>query len=147
MVDVRTAIEIKAPLQQVAAYAMNQDNAPFWYVNIKSVDWKTPKPISVGSRFAFTAHFLGRKLAYVYEVVQLSDAVMVMRTADDPFLMETTYHFEKIDESTTRMILRNRGTPSGFSKLLSPFMGAMMRKANMKDLKKIKEILEHKHDQ
>jgi len=84
MGDVKTAIEIKAPLQQVAAYAMNQDNAPFWYVNIKSVDW-TPKPIAVGSRFAFTAHFLGRKLAYVYEVVQLSDTVMVMRTADGPF--------------------------------------------------------------
>jgi uncharacterized membrane protein len=147
MVDVKTAIEIKAPLQQVAAYAMNQDNAPSWYVNIKSVDWKTPKPVTVGSRFAFTAHFLGRKLTYEYEVVQLSDTVMVMRTADGPFPMETTYRFEKIDEGTTQMILRNRGTPSGFSKLLSPFIGAMMRKANIKDLKKIKRILEHKRDQ
>jgi hypothetical protein len=129
MVDVKTAIEIKAPLQQVAAYAMNQDNAPSWYVNIKSVDWKTPKPVTVGSRFAFT------------------DTAMVMRTADGPFPMETTYRFEKIDEGTTQMILRNRGTPSGFSKLLSPFIGAMMRKANIKDLKKIKRILEHKRDQ
>jgi uncharacterized membrane protein len=146
MVDVKTEITINASLQEVASYAMNPDNAPRWYVNIKSVEWKTPKPIRVGSEFAFKAHFLGRKLAYVYEVVQFSDTVMIMRTADGPFPMETTYQFEKITENTTRMILRNRGNPSGFSKLVSPFMAVMMRRANNKDLRKLKSILEHKQE-
>lgn len=145
MVDVVTSIVIEAPIRKVTAYAMDQDNAPEWYVNIKSVEWRTPKPMVLGSRFAFVAHFLGRELRYVYEVVKLSDTEMIMRTADGPFPMETTYRFEKIDENSTRMTLRNQGNPSGFSKLFAPFMSAMMKKANNKDLKSIKNIIEAQH--
>jgi hypothetical protein len=121
---------------------MNQDHAPEWYINIKSVEWQTPKPMVIGSKFAFVAHFLGRQLSYIYEVVELSDKSMVMRTADGPFPMETTYQFEEVNDHTTRMTLRNRGTPSGFSKLFAPFMAAMMRKANKKDLRALKAIVE-----
>ena len=105
----------------------------------------TRKPLTVGSRFAFVAHFLGRKLSYVYEVVELGDTKMVMKTADGPFPMETTYQFEKISGNATRMTLRNRGMPSGFSKLFAPFMATMMRRANMKDLKRIKQIIERRN--
>ena len=145
MVDVTTTIDIAAPIEQVTGYAMEQDHAPEWYVNIKSVQWVTRKPLTVGSRFAFVAHFLGRKLSYVYEVVELGDTKMVMKTADGPFPMETTYQFEKISGNATMMTLRNRGMPSGFSKLFAPFMATMMRRANMKDLKRIKQIIERRN--
>ncbi|MGZ4540410.1 MAG: SRPBCC family protein [Blastococcus sp.] len=60
---------------------------------------------------------------------------MVMRTAaDGPFPMETTYTWQPLDDGTTRMTLRNRGRPSGFSALAAPFMAAAMRRANTKDL-------------
>lgn len=143
MVDVLTSIEINRPAHEVSAYASNPDNATEWYENIKSVEWKTPKPLTVGSRVAFVAHFLGRKLAYTYEVTEMSDARFVMRTAEGPFPMETTYEWEKVDDNTTRMRLRNRGTPSGFSKLFAPFMSRMMRKANEKDLRALKAVLEN----
>ena len=124
---------------------MNQDNAPEWYANIKSIEWLTPKPMALSSRFAFVAHFLGRKLNYVYEVVELSEVHLVMRTADGPFPMETTYKFETLHDNSTRMTLRNRGVPSGFSKLFSPVMASMMRKANTKDLHLIKAIIERQN--
>ena len=142
MVDVITSINIAAPIDKVAAYAMDQEHAPEWYVNIKSVEWLTSGPLALGSKFAFVGYFLGRKLAYVYEVVKLTETELVMSTSDGPFPMETTYLFEKIDENTTTMTLRNRGTPSGFSKLFSPFMSSMMRSANKKDLQSIKRIIE-----
>lgn len=142
MVDVVTGIVIKKPIEIVSAYASNPDNAPEWYVNIKSVEWETTKPLSVGSRIAFVAHFMGRRLAYTYEVVEMLTNKFVMRTAQGPFPMETTYTWEAIDANTTRMTLRNKGNPSGFSKLFAPFMSMMMRRANNKDLFLLKQLLE-----
>lgn len=145
MVDVVSDILINKPINEVANYAINPDHAPEWYVNIHSAEWKTAKPLKIGSQIAFKAKFLGRDLAYVYEIVEyLPDEKLVMKTANGPFPMETIYIFKKIDNESTKMILRNRGVPSGFSKLFSPFMSSMMKKANMKDLKKIKRILESK---
>ena len=147
-VDVVTETTIDRPCAEVASYAGNPDNAPEWYVNIKSVEWKTTPLVGVGSRLAFTAQFLGRRLAYTYEIVELvPGARLVMRTAEGPFPMETTYTWTPAGETRTRMTLRNRGEPSGFGKLAAPFMAAAMRRANRKDLARLKAILEgHAND-
>ena len=144
-VDVLTETLIDRPLAEVAAYAASPDNAPEWYVNIESVEWKTPPPVAVGSRMAFVAHFLGRRLAYTYEIIDfVPDARLVMRTAEGPFPMETTYTWESAGEQSTRMTLRNRGEPSGFAKIAAPVMAAAMRRANRKDLARLKAILERR---
>lgn len=145
MVNVLTEIIINKPVDIVADYASNPENAPEWYVNIKSVEWMSPKDMVVGSQVAFVAHFLGRKLAYTYEFIEvIPNQKLVMRTAEGPFPMETTYTWTAIDNHTTRMTLQNKGIPSGFSKLFAPLMATMMRKANTKDLITIKKILENR---
>jgi uncharacterized membrane protein len=144
MVDVFTEIIINCPQEKVAEYTANPDHAPEWYVNIKSAEWKTEKPMRIGSKIAFNAEFLGKQLSYIYEIVEFNpNERLVMRTADGPFPMETTYTWEAIQGDVTRMTLRNTGIPSGFSKVMSPFMSIMMKKANQKDLKKVKKILEN----
>ncbi len=142
-VDVLTETLINRPCGEVAAYAGDPTNAPKWYVNIESVDWKTTPPVRVGSRMAFVARFLGRRLAYTYEVVDLVPGKrLVMRTAEGPFPMETTYTWEPAGGDVTRMTLRNRGEPRGFAKVGAPMMAAAMTRANRKDLLHLKALLE-----
>jgi hypothetical protein len=143
VVNVLAEVVIKRPLAEVAAYAADPDHAPAWYANIREVDWRTPKPLAVGTEIAFVAYFLGRRLAYTYRVEEwMPRRRLVMRTAQGPFPMETTYRWEELGPAETRMSLRNAGIPSGFSKLAAPFVAAAMRRENRKDLRRLKEILE-----
>jgi uncharacterized protein YndB with AHSA1/START domain len=142
-VDVVTEIEIRRPRVEVAAYASDPDNATRWYRNIERVEWRTPRPVAVGSKMAFVARFLGRRLAYTYEVREIVPGErFVMSTAEGPFPMETTYTWDDAPGGGTRMTLRNRGAPTGFSSLAAPFMAMAMRRANRQDLREIKRILE-----
>jgi uncharacterized membrane protein len=142
-VDVRTEIVIGRPAAVVAAYAADPSNAPAWYENITSVNWETGPPLQAGSRIAFTATFLGRRLAYTYEITDFSPGErLVMRTAQGPFAMETTYTWRAVDDRSTRMTLRNRGEPAGFSAFAAPLMATAMRRANRKDLRNLRAILE-----
>ncbi len=141
-VDVVTDIRIDRPVEDVARFAAEPSNVPKWYANIKSVEWRSPPIIAVGAKIAFIAHFLGRRLEYTYEIVEyVRNQRLVMRTADGPFPMETTYEWRP-DDGGTRMLLRNRGEPRGFSSLLAPFMAGAVRRANRKDLAALKAVLE-----
>jgi uncharacterized protein YndB with AHSA1/START domain len=170
-VDVTTEIVIARPRHEVAAFAVDPDRIALWYVNIRAIEWKTPPPLGVGTRLALAADFLRRRLEYVYEVVEprvergarvafvahflgkriaytyelhevVPNARLVMRTAEGPFPMETTYTWRDAAPGRTAMALRNRGTPAGFSRLLAPFLAMAVRRANRKDLALLKSILE-----
>jgi len=141
-VDVLTEIEIARPRADVAAYASDPANAPVWYENIESVEWRTPPPAAQGTRVAFVARFLGRRLAYTYEIAELvAGERLVMRTSEGPFPMETTYTWADAPDGT-RMTLRNRGEPAGFARVGAPMMARSMRRANRKDLEQLKRLLE-----
>jgi uncharacterized membrane protein len=143
VVDVRTEIEIDRPRSDVAEYASNPDNARTWYEHIKEVEWNSAKPLEVGSRIVFGAHFLGKRLDYVYEIKELEPGRrLVMATAEGPFPMETTYAWEDTADGGTMMFLRNRGQPRGFSRVTAVFLTRAMRKANTRDLERLKAALE-----
>jgi len=83
------------------------------------------------------------RLAYTYEVVDFAPGErLVMRTAQGPFPMETTYEWHAVDGARTLMRLRNRGEPSGFGRIAAPALAAAVRRNTTKDLARLKELLE-----
>jgi uncharacterized protein YndB with AHSA1/START domain len=143
MVDVSTERVIGRPRAEVAAYATDPRNAPEWYANIKSVDWRTAPPLTVGSEVAFIAQFMGRRLEYTYVVRELTPGErLAMSTEQGPFPMETTYEFADAAGGATQMTLRNRGEPTGFKRMAAPVMARAIRRANEQDLRRLASILE-----
>ncbi|MEM7750029.1 MAG: SRPBCC family protein [Pseudomonadota bacterium] len=143
-IDVTSEIVINKAIAEVADFAANPDNVPKWYVNIHNVEWQTEPLLQVGSRISFEAKFIGRQLAYAYEVVEHEPGSrLIMRAADGPFEMETTYIWTATSAVTTRMTLRNYGEPAGFFGILSPLLAFAMKRAMANDLKKLKAILEN----
>jgi uncharacterized membrane protein len=141
-VDVEVETVIDRPRDVVAAYAGDPSNAPEWYVNIQSVDWRTPPPVTVGSQLDFVAQFMGRRMSYTYEVAELVPGErLVMRTAEGSFPMETTYTWSDVPGGT-RMTLANRGELKGLARLATPVMERAVRRATTKDLARLKALLE-----
>jgi uncharacterized protein YndB with AHSA1/START domain len=141
-VDVQCETTIPRPREEVAAYAADPDRTTSWYANIDRVEWQTPRPLDMGSRLTFVARFLGRTLTYTYEIVELVPGErLVMRTAQGPFPMETTYTWTDAGPGATTMTLRNRGEPAGFAKLARPVMERAMRRAMTADLRRLRDLL------
>jgi Polyketide cyclase / dehydrase and lipid transport len=105
-VDVQTDIEIDRPRAVVAAYASDPDNATAWYKNIKSVEWKSPKPLAVGSRITFVARFLGRTLSYTSKL-------------GTSFPMNGSFNAPQKDHSLWKPE-GSRNPPTGFDQLEHP---------------------------
>jgi uncharacterized protein YndB with AHSA1/START domain len=133
---VQTETTIDAPIEDVASYAADPSNAPEWYENIVSAEWETPPPLQEGSRIAFAANWMDRRLEYTYEVVEfVPNERLVMRAAHSPFPMETIYTWQALGDATTRMTLSNRAPDD-------PEARRGMQRATEKDLEKLRSILE-----
>ncbi len=142
-VDVTTEVVVDRPADVVAAYTCDPRNAPEWYANIRSVQLLGEEPVVVGSRMRFVATFLGRRLEYTYEVVDLVPGErLVMSTSEGPFPMATEYGFTDAGFGRTIVTLRNHGEPSGFGSVAAPMMRRSMERANRKDLDALKALLE-----
>ncbi len=143
VVDVQVEIEIERPAPAVAAFAGDPSNAPVWYRRISTAEWETGPPVRIGSRVRFAARFLGRDLAYTYEIVELEpDRRLLMTTAQGPFPMTTEYTWTATAAGGTRMTLRNHGEPAGFSRVVAPVMSWSMRRAMNQDLQELKRQME-----
>ena len=142
-VDVEVHTTINRPRPDVAGYCCDPDHVTAWYANVKAVQWETDGPLTIGSRFRFTSQFLGRRLEYTYEVVELIAAErLVMRSDQSPFRMETTYTFQDAPDDATWMSVRNRGEPTAYAGLAPPILATAIRRATSNDLARLKAILE-----
>jgi len=142
-VDISSEIVIDRPRAEVAAFAGDPDNAPAWYEHVKRVVWRTRRPLAVGTQVGFLAESLGRQLEVIYAVTALVPGErLVMRSEEGRFPMETTYSWRDEPGGGTRMSLSNHAEPRGVGRLSASLLKRSMRRANAKDLSRLKHLLE-----
>jgi uncharacterized membrane protein len=141
-IDVTAQVEIARPRPEVAAYMTDPANDPAWIGGVREVRLVTPPPVAVGSRVARVASFLGRRVEYVNEIVELDPGrVLDMRSVKAPFPMRVTYSF---DDGGGATIVRNRvrGDPGGFFALFGPLLAPLVRRSVQGDLERLRAVLE-----
>ena len=144
MLEVTTKLVIAKPRERVAEFAAEPDNAPKWRSRVKSVTWKTERPVTVGSRIAFEAQNSGKKGGTVFEVTMFEPGhAMKMRSIGAPYPLELIYVWEEGETAgTTNCKVISRAKPEGLNKVISPFLKGQYKSDNLADLKKLKEIVE-----
>jgi uncharacterized membrane protein len=141
-VDVSAEVLIEWPRAEVAAFVMDPANDPVWIGGIRSARALEGWPIAVGSRVERTASFLGRRIDYVNEVVELEPGTTLhMRSVRSPFPMEITYSFADAPDGT-RAAIRVQGEATRFYRLAAPVLGAAVRRSVSGDLRRLKVLLE-----
>jgi uncharacterized membrane protein len=142
-VDIAEAVVIERPIATVSTFAADPANAARWRRNVDAATEETDPPTRLGSRFRFVATFFGRRLEYVYEIVEWEPSEQIaMRTADGPFPMQTVTSWRPVGDRVTHMVLRNQGAPTGLRRLVAPFVAITMRRAMRQDLDDLKRVLE-----
>jgi len=110
---------------------------------VESVEWKTKKSLRVGSRITFVGTLLGRRFTYTYEVTELVPLErLVMRTADGPFALETTYTCRTLRPDDANDAPEPGSADQPVLRLTARLMASAMRRTNGNDLARLKEILE-----
>lgn len=140
-VDVTAETTIRRPRDEVASFVMDADNDTKWIGGIKSVR-VLDAPVRQGSKVERVASFLGRKVHYVNEVVELVPAErLVMRSVKSPFPMRVTYVFSDAPGGTLASV-RVEGDASGFYKVAGPLMGTMVKRNITRDMASLRAHLE-----
>jgi hypothetical protein len=142
-VDVTVEKEIDRDRATVAGFVMDPANDTRWITALSSVRTLEPDgPVGVGTRVERVASFLGRRMEYVNEIVELTPGErLVMRSVKAPFPMQVTYELEEAPAGT-RMRIKAAGDAGGFYRIAAPLLGAAVRRGIEKDLSELKRVME-----
>jgi hypothetical protein len=142
-IDVTREIEIKKWAVEVAAFAAHPDNAPKWLAHIKSVDWKSPPPLRVGTRFVFNSSSFGRKIAMPFEVIKFAPGEqLIVRNAGNTFPKEIVCTWRPSDMGGTHMKMIQRGELTGLSRIFSVFSIRVLQRSATESLARLKTVIE-----
>jgi uncharacterized membrane protein len=141
-VDVTATAAIGRPREEVAAYLRDPANDTSWIGGLRSARLLTPGPVAVGSQVKRVASFLGRRVEYVNEIVELTGERLVMRSVRSPFPMRVTYGHRQATDGATEVSVRVEGDAGRYYALLAPLLGVAVRRSIARDLRTLKRVLE-----
>jgi uncharacterized protein YndB with AHSA1/START domain len=140
--DVRAAIEIARPPEDVAAYEFDPANDPEWIGGVRTAEQLTDGPIAVGARVRRRGGFLGRPIEWVMDIVDHVPARrLAMHEIRSPFPMDVTYELAPAPNGT-RASIRIQGQAGGVYAVLGPLTPLMVRRSLAADLRRLKRAVE-----
>jgi carbon monoxide dehydrogenase subunit G len=140
--DETAEIAIRREPADVAAYMFDPAHDPDWISGISEAESLGPPPIAVGSRVRRRAGFLGRRIDYVMEVVDLvPDRRLAMHAVEAPMPMDVTYEVEPAADGSVARV-RVQGDAGGLYRIAGPLIGAQVRRSISSDVERLKQILE-----
>lgn len=140
--NVSAETTIRGDRSEVARYALDPKNDPIWISGISEAEMITPPPLKVGSQVRRVAHFLGRRIDYVLEVVELDpNRRILMRSIKAPFPMEVSYQFDN-DAGGTRATIHVGGDAGVMYRVAGPILSRQVKSSLTKDLRNLKHIIE-----
>jgi uncharacterized membrane protein len=140
-VDVTATTTIDRPPEEVAAYLRDPANDTSWIGGLRSARLLTPEPVAVGSQVERVASFLGRRVHYVNEVVELTGDRLVMRSVRAPFPMRVTYGHRAAGGAATEVSVQVQGDAGSFYALAAPLLGLAVRRSITRDLRNLERAL------
>jgi uncharacterized membrane protein len=141
-VDTAATITVNRPRADIADYLLDPSNDTTWIGGIRTARLVTNGPVGVGSQVERIASFLGRKVEYVNEIVELTDTKLAMKSVKAPFPMRVTYEFHEAGPEATEVIVRVEGNPKGFYGFAGPLMNKAVHRSISGDLRTLKQVLE-----
>jgi hypothetical protein len=141
-VDASAETVIQRPRGEVAGFVVEPQNDPRWIGGIRTSRPLDGGSTAVGSRVERQASFLGRRIDYVNEVVELEpDVRLRMRSVQAPFPMDITYEFADAGAGT-HMRIRVRGDAGRFYRIAAPVLSFAVRRSITRDLDRLRRLLE-----
>lgn len=141
-VDVTVEQEIARPRDYVAGFASEPANDTLWITALDSARKLTDGEVGAGTRVERVASFLGRRMEYVNEIVELDPGRRLhMRSVKAPFPLTVTYEWEDSSGGTV-MRIHTAGEGSSFYRLAGPVLSTAVRRGVRKDLRELKRVLE-----
>jgi hypothetical protein len=141
-IDITAEVRVARAPGEVAAYMTDPAHDPEWIGGVREARLEGPPPLGAGSRVARVAAFLGRRVEYVNEVVELGPERLDMRSVVAPFPMRITYSFSPDGEAATTVRNRVRGEPGGFFAVFGPALAPLVKRSVQKDLERLRDRLE-----
>jgi hypothetical protein len=140
-VDVRPAVLVRRPREQVAAFMFDPANDLRWTGGITSSRPARPGPLVTGATVERTARFLGRTFDYRYVVTRHDPDRLVELAVDRPFPMTVRYELRDVPDGTVAAI-HAAGAPGGFFGWASPVLARQVRRSIAADLDRLRRCLE-----
>jgi hypothetical protein len=140
--DETAEITIRRDPGEVATYMFDPVHDPDWISGISEAEPLDPLPIATGSRIRRRASFLGRRIDYVMEVVELLPARrLAMHAIEAPMPMDVTYEVDPAPEGSVARV-RVQGDAGGLYRVAGPLIGTQVRRSITADVRRLRKILE-----